>query len=354
MAVCRKLRNIICGCHILVIILILSIVKSGRCISLQTVDVLEHAKFNCGAKTVYTVTSEMQCYQRCLRKNNCRIINYKVSDNEVTDGNCEVLEVTTTNGACTSENGMNNWKAITVMRNGKQDTVKKEYESCKEIKEEKLNSSSGVHNLKSGRHYCIMNNSQCGEGGWTLAMKIDGAKETFNVTSPYWESNKVYNIENGVNSFENNEAKFPAFNTLGFTSICLGMKAKNVMRWLKIPQSATSLLSIFQGGNYQQTSLGRTTWMGLINGSSLQPFCDHEGFNVKRNDNTMVARMGLIANQENGCASPDSFIGFGLPSSGSYHGPELFPIFSKISCRNFAKFSSQDQSVEAMGFLLIQ
>eukprot|EP00794_Sanderia_malayensis_P010883 gene10883-12039_t len=353
--VCRNFSQFATGCHILVI-LILSIVQSGRCISLQTKDVLENVKLNCGAKTVYTVASEMQCYQRCLRKDNCRIINYKASDNGVAEDNCEVFEVVTINGACTSEGGMNNWKAITVLRSGKHDIAKIENESCKQIKEEKPDSSNGVYDLKSGKHHCIMDNSHCGQGGWTLAMKIDGTKATFNLTSPYWEDNTVYNIENGLKSFENNdnEAKFPAFNTLGFTSICLGMKVNNVTKWLKISKSATSLLSIFQGGDYQETTVSRTTWMGLISGSSLQSNCNREGFNVKRNDNTMIARIGLIANQENECASPDSCIGFGLPSSYLYPSSEFFPIRSIVSCGNSAYYSNQDQWVPAMGYLLIK
>eukprot|EP00794_Sanderia_malayensis_P010885 gene10885-12041_t len=290
MAVFEILRKLAAGYQI---ILILSIVQSGHCISLQTVNVLEHVKFNCGTKTVYTVASEMQCYQRCLRKNNCRIINYKASDNEVTVDNCEVFEVATINGACTSEGGMNNWKAITLLRNGEQETVKKENESCKQIKEEKPDSSNGVYDLKSGKHHCIMNNSQCGQGGWTLAMKINGTKATFDVTSSYWESNTVYNIENGLTSFEDDEAKFPAFITLGFTSICLG-------------------------------------------------------FNVKRDGNVvMFTRIGLIANGENTCASPDTLIGFGVPSSGSYPSSGGSPIFSTISCGNA-------NSLAAMGYILIQ
>eukprot|EP00794_Sanderia_malayensis_P010882 gene10882-12038_t len=341
-----NLRKLAAGYQL---ILILSIVQSGRCISLQTVDVLEHVKFNCGAKTVYTVASEMQCYQRCLRKDNCRIINYKASDNGVAKDNCEVFEVVTINGACTSEGAMNNWKAITVLRIAEQHTAKKEYESCKQIKKEKPDSSNGVYNLKSGKHHCIMDNSQCGPGGWTLAMKINGTKATFNLTSPHWESNTVYNIENSLNSFESNEAKFPAFNTLNFTNICLGMKVNNVMKWVKIPKSATSLLSIFQGGNYQQTTLGRAAWMDLFDGSHLQQNCNREGFNVKRNDNKMIARIGFIANQENECASPDSFIGFGLLRVSKYS-----PAFPPISCGNFAKYSSNDQSVAAMGYVLIQ
>ena len=39
---------------------------------------------------------------------------------------------------------------------------------------------SGVYTLMFGSHkipvYCHMGNFRCGDGGWTLAMKIDGTK----------------------------------------------------------------------------------------------------------------------------------------------------------------------------------
>ena len=39
------------------------------------------------------------------------------------------------------------------------------------------NATSGVYNLKDGRHFCRMGDiSGCGSGGWTLAIKINGTK----------------------------------------------------------------------------------------------------------------------------------------------------------------------------------
>ena len=41
------------------------------------------------------------------------------------------------------------------------------------------NAASGVYDLESGRHFCNMSEiPNCGGGGWTLAMKIDGTKVT--------------------------------------------------------------------------------------------------------------------------------------------------------------------------------
>ena len=51
------------------------------------------------------------------------------------------------------------------------------YKSCKEIEQNLPNAASGVYNLTDGRHFCRIGDiPECGSGGWTLAMKIDGTK----------------------------------------------------------------------------------------------------------------------------------------------------------------------------------
>ena len=52
------------------------------------------------------------------------------------------------------------------------------YKSCKEIYKDNPSSLSGVYNLESGSHHCLMEKStdSCGKGGWTLALKVDGTK----------------------------------------------------------------------------------------------------------------------------------------------------------------------------------
>jgi len=52
--------------------------------------------------------------------------------------------------------------------------------SCKEQYEKHNSTKSQVYPLKFGSQkipvYCHMGNFGCGDGGWTLAMKIDGTK----------------------------------------------------------------------------------------------------------------------------------------------------------------------------------
>merc|ERR1719167_1465090 len=101
------------------------------------------------------------------------------------------------------------------------------------------------------------------------------------------------------------------------------MKYRGKTNWIKIPKSANSLYSLMKDNVYHPLSLGRKAWKSLIPGeSSLQRNCNREGFNVRDDNNKAKARVriGIIANQENNCASPDSRIGIG--GDGSYCGQD--------------------------------
>ena len=54
------------------------------------------------------------------------------------------------------------------------------YKTCKQVLGIDPEAKDGVYQLEDGPHHCIMGDiSGCGGGGWTLAMKIDGAKVCF-------------------------------------------------------------------------------------------------------------------------------------------------------------------------------
>ena len=156
-----------------------------------------------------------------------------------------------------------------------------------------------------------------------------------------------------MKSFYNEEAKFNAFSTLSFDSICIGMKYSGTAKWLRIGVNGSSLRDIFHNGNDIQTSISRDKWKSLITGSSLQVNCNRQGFNVKDDDGKMYVRIGYVGNQEDDCRSPDSFIALG--------GSTSFILCSishlaKISCGNFASCSPDNgvKSLPAMGFILVQ
>ena len=149
------------------------------------------------------------------------------------------------------------------------------------------------------------------------------------------------------------EGKFPAFNSLPFTSICIGMKYSGEQRWVEVPYAASSLLAIFQPEVFIAISIGRNAWKSLLAGSSLQINCNREGFNVYRDGGGMFARVGIIGNDLNDCQSPNSYLGLGTKSSINHNCNN--PL-SGVSCGNLALCSSDngDKSVAAFGYMLVK
>ena len=66
------------------------------------------------SKIVYTVASEIQCVHRCLKHNNCGVLNFKESHfpSKLKD-NCEVYSLLSTNSTCSTLADQTDWKAMT-------------------------------------------------------------------------------------------------------------------------------------------------------------------------------------------------------------------------------------------------
>ena len=149
---------------------------------------------------------------------------------------------------------------------------------------------------------CHMGNFGCGDGGWTLAMKIDGTQvnslpplrnsryhwiehrqikdvilvfqRTFHYDSHFWSNRNGYNFAGGKTGFDSQETKLPTYWSTPFSKICLGMKTGHQLRFIVINRHANSLFSLIADGKYRATSLGRNTWKWLIGSrASLQPNC---------------------------------------------------------------------------------
>ncbi|XP_078351793.1 putative skeletal organic matrix protein 5 isoform X2 [Oculina patagonica] len=189
--------------------------------------------------------------------------------------------------------------------------------SCKKQYDKNNSSKSQVLTLMFGSQkipvYCHMGNFGCGDGGWTLAMKIDGNKKTFHYDAQLWSDNNTYNLAGGKTGFDTNETKLPTYWNTSFSKICLGMMIGQQINFVVINQQANSLYSLIADGQYRATSLGRNTWKTLIGSqASLQTSCNKEGFNAMASRRRhSKARIGILGNQENDCNSCDSRIGFG-------------------------------------------
>eukprot|EP00794_Sanderia_malayensis_P007738 gene7738-8578_t len=332
-----------------------------------------------------TVASSGECVKECVINRGCKSINYKKSG----ENNCELNSKIRDNSTMQHFKERKGWtyastdytdlKVGTVCKslnpcprgihcvdtcNGKRYQClhckknykvkqelfceRKPWESCSELKREMPTAANGIYKLASGRHYCMMNElPDCGgTGGWTLAMKINGLADTFSGESEKWTDDSVYNVKKGLKAIDTEEAKFAAFNSLKFHSICVGMKIGQTTNMMLIPKSSTSLRQVFQDGNFQATNLGKAAWKNLVPGGGvLQRRCNKEGFNIKAWER-IIARIGIIGNNENDCLTPDTFIGFG-----TYDHPAHSNI--KISCGNLGNRGG-GEVLPGMGFILIQ
>ncbi|XP_022791158.1 uncharacterized skeletal organic matrix protein 5-like [Stylophora pistillata] len=188
----------------------------------------------------------------------------------------------------------------------------------------------------------------CGVGGWTPVMKIDGSKATFHYSAHYWSDYKGYNLPGGETGFDGQESKLPTYWNVSFSKICLGMKIGQQLRFIVINQQADSLYSLIADGQYRATSMSRSKWKELIGSqASLQHKCTKEGFNAFCSwSGNSKARIGIVSNNQNDCASCDSRIGFGTGGS-----PD-----DSNTCGNEAGRSPDngDKHIKAMGYILVQ
>jgi hypothetical protein len=191
--------------------------------------------------------------------------------------------------------------------------------SCLTLFESDSTIASGVYDLDPDgpggedpfQAFCDMEHEG---GGWTLVLKIDGEENTFDHDEDLWTNADTYRPNEA--DFDDREAKLASFATVGFKEVALGMRAldSKTVRWIQIEKPASSLLAVMAGG-YQPTTVGAGTWESLLDSGSLQVECRTEGFNVELDDRRV--RIGIIADDQQSCADPNSFIGFGSDDFGA-------------------------------------
>ena len=172
-------------------------------------------------------------------------------------------------------------------------------------------------------------------------------QNTFHYNSIYWNDKNSFNLFGGETGFDTQETKLPTYWNTSFTKICLGMKIGQQINFIVINKQANSLYSLIADGQYRNTSLGRDTWKTLIGSeASLQINCNMEGFNAVGTDShRSKARIGILGNNANGCASPNSRIGFGTGGTPDYSN----------TCGNEATHSPDngEKHIKAIGYILV-
>lgn len=113
--------------------------------------------------------------------------------------------------------------------------------------------------------YCDMN------GGWTLLMKINGNDTKLGFDDPLWTNKETLNSD----ALEDDEStKLVSYWTFLFTELRLGMKDKEITRWITLAYNSSSLYDLIADEEYRELMLGRDVWKSLISNSSLQIHCN--------------------------------------------------------------------------------
>ena len=163
-----------------------------------------------------------------------------------------------------------------------------------------------------------------------------------------WTNNESYAVDDGLEGLTEKESKLASYWNTPFKKICLGMTVSGDTKWILLNYNASSLYSVIANGSDQNTTAGREAWKSLIVGSSLQPHCNNEGFNMSFGK--ISVRLGFLANNQDDCETPDSCIGFGiLYEACNTHVP--------ITCGNIARCSGGDngeKETAAFGYILVQ
>ncbi len=161
-------------------------------------------------------------------------------------------------------------------------------------------------------------------GGWTLAMKIDGADPQFAYGGDAWLKPKAF----GSGGLDGKAAVLPSAWALPITAIRVGFWQNNAWRWLTLPVTASALQAVFIANQPVPTTAGLPAWEALLADGSLQSHCQLEGFNIVTASTSL--RIGIQGNNENDCGTVDSWIGVGAASN--VCGMTDKPVAGDVAC----------------------
>ncbi len=182
-------------------------------------------------------------------------------------------------------------------------------------------SASGVYTLRAlgagtWRGYCDVPTD--GSPAWTLVMKVDGARTTFQYDSMYWTTSSLYNP--GTVDLSQVEAKYEGYNAtpvreLRLVTLSDGIGQRDVIiTTVPTPTAAPALGSIVLGRVMPPTLItGASGWGTAFPGATLQNTCTRFGFSVRPHSGPTSARVriGGVGDNDASCNSPDSWVGVG-------------------------------------------
>lgn len=159
------------------------------------------------------------------------------------------------------------------------------------------------------RTYCDMDHDG---GGWTLLLKADGRVPTFAFDAPIWTDDAL--IAPAPVDLSLTEAKLAGYSILPIAELRVALApsdAPDDTNTVTSPLAADSL-AIAIGSGFAPLAVSRDAWLALVPGAVLQEHCNLSGVDAAGADAEHArVRIGIVANQEDDCGTPDSFVGVG-------------------------------------------
>jgi hypothetical protein len=204
-------------------------------------------------------------------------------------------------------------------------------QSCLALRDARPNTVTGVYFLAGTPDYpahCYFDPTNVGDGGWTLAMRVNGTNRTFEYASPLWTNQNLHPSSTPNGNPEQTEAKLQSALRVGFTEVGVVFNGKFIAANTDAMQ--TSLVSLMAKPlDSADTSSNRVSaWRGLMTppATLMSTGCRKDVLNLEAR--TFKLRFGLVAEGENDClGSPNAFIGVGAgpatPNTTVFHDPTI-------------------------------
>lgn len=171
--------------------------------------------------------------------------------------------------------------------------------------------------------------SQSGpSGGWTLVLEVDGSSADAAWAAPLWTEATATAGASLWPSKEN--ARHSGYATVPVTQLRVGMVVGGVTRTLVLAAQGPNLRALLTGKPVA-TKADLLQWQALLPQGSLQSYCHSQGLAVVAGNGAKV-RIGILGNNENDCASVDSWLGLG--AAPVVCGQKGAPTAGNVACWN--------------------